>query len=114
MQRFRLIHRGSRRTYYAFDTRTGRRASLGTSRRAEAQRLVDARNEAVRQPEMNLQIAQVYLQHGDPALAGRTWQDVMDAMLPLKTGPTRIRWRCAMQDAAFNPLRRRKLRPPPW
>jgi hypothetical protein len=42
---------------------------------------------------MNLQIAQAYLQHSDTTLAKRTWQDVMDAMAPLKTGPTLTRWK---------------------
>ena len=55
---------------------------------------------------MNLQIAQVYLQHADPTLAQRTWQDVM---LPLKNGPTQARWASAMRDRAFDLIRSRKL-----
>ena len=52
---------------------------------------------------MNLQIAQVYLQHGDPTLASRTWQNVMDAMAPLKTGPTQARWIAANRVALRSP-----------
>jgi hypothetical protein len=44
---------------------------------------------------MNLQIAQVYLHHSDPTLTTRTWQNVMDAMVPLKTGATQSRWTSA-------------------
>ena len=35
-------------------------------------RLLHVQNEATHQPAMNLQIAQVYLQHGDPAMARAT------------------------------------------
>jgi site-specific recombinase XerD len=109
MKRYRLIYRGSRDAYYCFDTHTKKRESLGINDANEAQRLVDARNEAVRHVSMNLQIAQVYLQHSDPTLATRTWQNVMDAMGPLKTGPTQSRWTSAMRDQAFDLIRCRKL-----
>jgi NAD(P)-dependent dehydrogenase (short-subunit alcohol dehydrogenase family) len=68
------------------------------------------RKQAVRQPAINMQIAQAYLQHGDPALAKRTWQEVTDAMFPLKTGPTQSRWKSAMRDKSFDLIRSRKLR----
>ena len=42
---------------------------------------MESRNNADRQPAMNLQIAQVYLQHGNPALSARTWQNVMDQII---------------------------------
>lgn len=109
MKRYRLIYRGNRDAYYCFDTHTKKRESLGINDANEAQRLVDARNEAVRHVAMNLQIAQVYLQHSDPALATRTWQNVMDAMVPLKTGATQSRWTSAMRDRAFDLIRNRKL-----
>jgi hypothetical protein len=51
---------------------TGKQESLHTNDRPAALRLLHAKNEAVLQPAMNLQIAQVYLQHGDPALSRRT------------------------------------------
>ena len=56
-----------------------------------------------------MQIAQAYLQHGDPVLAKRTWQDVMDAMAPLKTGPAQSRWQSAMRDKSFDLIRSHKL-----
>ncbi len=58
---------------------------------------------------MNLQIAQVYLQYGDPALAARTWQHVMEQIVSLKTGPTQERWKHAAADKAFDLIRNRKL-----
>jgi len=72
MKRYRLVYRGIRNTYYCFDTHINKRESLGISDKAEAQRLIDAKNEAVLHVGMNLQIAQVYLQHSDPSLATRT------------------------------------------
>lgn len=108
--RFRLVRLSFRGgMFYCVDSESRERTSLGTKDPAEAKRLVEAKNEAVRHAAMNLQIAQVYLQHSDPSLASRTWQNVMDAMLPLKTGPTQARWKAAMRDKSFNLIRDRKL-----
>jgi hypothetical protein len=107
--RFRLYrrHRGGR--YYIHDDATGKQESLHTSDRPAALRLLHARNEAVLQPAMNLQIAQVYLQHGDPALSSRTWQHVMEQIISTKTGNTRERWEYAIKDKALDLIRDRKL-----
>src|SRR5664280_988130 len=78
MKRYRLVYRGLRDAYYSFDIHTKKRESLGTNNTDEAQRLLDIKNEAVQHAEMNLQIAQVYLQHSDPTLSARTWQDADD------------------------------------
>jgi hypothetical protein len=108
--RYRLVHRGIRGgMYYCFDKVTGKRASINTTNEDAARQIIEAKNQAVRQPAINLQIAQAYLQHGDPVMAKRTWQDVMDAMAPLKTGPTQRRWTAAMRDKAFDLIRHRKL-----
>jgi hypothetical protein len=61
MKRYRLIYRGLRDAYYSFDIHTNKRESLGTNNAEEAQRLVDAKNEAVRHTEMNPQLAQAWL-----------------------------------------------------
>ena len=70
---------------------------------------MNARNEAAGHSEMNLQIAQVYLQHSDPVLSKRTWQHVMDQMTLLKTGPTKDPWEHAILDHAFDLIRSKKL-----
>lgn len=105
--RFILFRRAE--VYYCEDTTTRKQTSLRTKDEEEARRLLNVKNEAVRQPAMNLQIAQVYLQHGDPALATRTWQDVMEQLTAIKTGSTQDRWRYAVQDKAFNLIRQRKV-----
>ncbi len=108
-QRFRLYRRGNSGRYYIHDDMTGKQESLHTSDRPAAIRLLHAKNEAMIQPAMNLQIAQVYLQHGDPALATRTWQHVMEQVASTKTGATKERWDNAIKDEAFNLIRHRKL-----
>jgi hypothetical protein len=108
-QKFRLYRRGNSGRYYIHDDATGKQESLHTSDRPTALRLLHAKNEAVLQPAMNLQIAQVYLQHGDPAMSRRTWQHVMEQMISTKTGSTRERWEYAVKDKAFDLIRNRKL-----
>jgi integrase len=107
--RFRLYRRNRTGRYYIHDETTGKQESLHTNSRPEAIRLLHAKNEAVLQPAMNLQIAQVYLQHGDPALSGRTWQQVMEQIISTKKGPTRERWEYAIKDKALDLIRNRKL-----
>lgn len=109
MKRYRLMFRGIRNTYYSVDTHSNKRESLGTADPAEAKRLIAMKNEAVLHAEMNLQIAQIYLQHSDPTLAARTWQNVMDHTVSLKSGPTRERYEMAVQDSALDGVRHRKL-----
>ncbi len=106
-QRFILFKRAG--VFYSEDTTTRKQYSFRTKDESEALRLLNAENEAVRHSEMNLQIAQVYLRHSDPALAGRTWQAVMEKLVSLKSGPTRERWEYAIKDGAFDLIRHRKL-----
>lgn len=105
--RFSLFRRGG--VFYAQDSTTGKQTSLRTKDEGEAQTLLNAKNEALRHADMNLQLAQVYLQHSDPTLAGRTWQHVMEQIIDLKKGPTRERWQYATTDKAFDLIRNRKL-----
>ena len=109
MKRYRLVYRGIRNTYYSFDTHLNRRESLGTGDKHDAQRVIDAKNEAVLHVGMNLQIAQVYLQHSDPSLATRTWQQVLEQIIAKKHGSTQSRWQCAAKDKAFDLIRHRKV-----
>ncbi|MCW5556464.1 MAG: hypothetical protein KIT22_01245 [Verrucomicrobiae bacterium] len=65
--RFLLFRRGL--NYYCEDTTTGRQTSLRTKDARKDQSLLNARNESVRQPLLNLQIARTYLAASDSALA---------------------------------------------
>jgi integrase len=105
--RFILFQRGD--VYYCEDTATGKQTSLRTKNKADAVRLLHVKNEALHQPAMNLQIAQVYLQHSDPALSARTWHGVMETIMSNKTGSNLIRWQGAVKDQALDSIRQRKL-----
>ncbi|MDR3458095.1 MAG: tyrosine-type recombinase/integrase [Verrucomicrobiae bacterium] len=105
--RFNLFQRSG--VFYCEDTTTGKQTSLRTRDRADAVRLLHVKNEAMHQPAMNLQIAQVYLQHGDPGLATRTWQDVMTQIASSKHGSTQKRWQAAVKDKALDSIRQRRL-----
>jgi integrase len=101
-------HRVFRRawgTFYSEDLTTGKQESLRTRDKAEAFRLVAARNEAEQQPAFSLHLARVYWKAGDPAAAQRNWQHVMEEIRKLKRGNTHERWGRAIQDSAFDSLR---------
>jgi len=51
--------------FYVHDSQTGKPESRGTRDRAEATTLLNARNESVRQPQLNLQIAKACLARTD-------------------------------------------------
>ena len=101
--RYRLFLR-RKSVYYAFDDTTKTFTSLKTKDKAEANRLLMAMNEAGKQPAMNLSLARVYLRHSDPMVSVRTWQNVLEEIIGIKTGPTQARWKSAAKDKAFVPL----------
>jgi hypothetical protein len=59
-QRYR-IYRRKVGVYYLFDGATGKRESLGTQDPVEAKRLLHTKNEALANPQINLQIARAYM-----------------------------------------------------
>jgi integrase len=102
-QQYRLFRRAG--VYYVHDNFTGKQESLKTRNRDDAQRIFHAKNEAYRQPQVNLQIARAYLAAGDPQLIKRTWQEVMDSAASTKRGDTLNRWQSAMREEPFNQIR---------
>jgi hypothetical protein len=103
-KRFRLIRRGERNTYYCFDTLTNRRESLQTNDADAAQRIIDAKNDALRQPVLNLNIARAYLAGADSGFTTRTWRNALSSLIETKQGPTKDRWLRAAKDKALLPL----------
>ena len=70
--RFRLTHRGSRGgIFYCVDKTTGKRTSLQTTDKDMALQIIAAKNQAERQPVLNLQIAKAYLAGTDNGIASR-------------------------------------------
>jgi len=102
-QKYRMFLRGS--VYWVQDNDSGKQESLRTKDRIEAKRLLNAKNEACRQPVINMQIARAYLFAGDPKSAKRTWQSVMDEILKLKRDETLRRWKVAIKDKELDGLR---------
>ena len=108
--RFRLIHRGERgSTFYCVDCETGTRSSLKTKDRDTAQQIVFAKNQSLRQPSLNLQIAKAYLAGTDSGVATRTWQAALDALVETKHGPTQERWMRAVKDKALDGIRHKTI-----
>jgi integrase len=104
--RFRLIHRGERgSTFYCVDAETGKRFSLKTKDRDTAKQIILAKNQALRQPSLNLQIAKAYLAGTDSGVATRTWQIALNAIVDTKHGSTQERWCRAAKDKALDSIR---------
>jgi integrase len=95
--------------FYVHDSETGKQESLGTRDRAEATTLLNARNESVRQPQLNLQIAKAYLAGTDSGVSTRTWQRALDAIVETKSGSTQDRWRRAAKETALDLIRHRVI-----
>lgn len=108
--RYRLFRRGKDKTWWAHDSqpdngKTCQQWSLQTKNKAEAQRLLAALNEPYRFAAYNLQIAKTHLQMASPEMTRRNWQEVMDAVVLTKHGPTQRRYRMAVKDKAFDAIR---------
>jgi hypothetical protein len=91
--------------YYIKNKTTGEQTSLKTKEKAEAQRLLQARNDSESQPHFNLALARVCMNGADPKLGTRTWQEVMQEIVERKTDETRRRWDVAIKDDNFDCIR---------
>src|SRR6478736_2323474 len=89
--KFRIFRRASG-VWYLEDRESRHQQSLQTRDATEAKRLLLAKNEAHRQPAINVQIARAYLSASDPKLITRTWQEVMETLVAHKRGTNQERW----------------------
>jgi hypothetical protein len=88
----RLIHRGrGHGNFYCVDSKTGKRTSLGKANKEEARQIVDAKNQAERQPMLNLQLAKAYLAGTDAEMPKRTWQHALEVVTETKRGANKER-----------------------
>ncbi len=103
--RYRLIHRGrGHGTFYCVDSKTGKRTSLGKVNKEEGRQIVDAKNQAERQPMLNLQLAKAYLAGTDAEMPKRTWQHALEVLTETKRGANKERWRRVATDRALSLL----------
>jgi hypothetical protein len=107
--RFILYRRKLGGMFYVEDTKTRKQESLGTKDRIEAKVLLNARNEAARQPQLNLQIAKAYLAGTDSGVSTRTWQNAFDAIISNKRGTTKERWERGARQQAFDLIRKQVI-----
>jgi len=78
---------------------------LHTSDRKEAERLLHARNEAARQPLINVQIARAYLAANDPEATTRTWGTAIKEIPMSKQGRTKQFYELCYNQKAFDLIR---------
>ena len=105
-ERYRVVRLGSRNGgFYCKDNETGSRTSLKTKDRKEAERLVQHKNEALKNSHINRKIGMAYLSAVDPKLVTRIWDEVMADIILDKQGPTLHRWKTAIKDEAFDLIR---------
>src|SRR5262245_21130067 len=110
MKRYSLVCRGGRGgMFYCYDSLTGKRSSLGTKDSDEAELLVHAKNQAIRQPALNLNIAKAYLAGSDTGVPTRTWQNALDAIIETKKEETKKRWQRAAKEQPFDLIRHRVI-----
>lgn len=79
--------------------------ALGTDNEDTAEQIVAAKNQAERQPALNLQIARAYLAGSDSGINTRTWLDALEHLVKMKHGANQERWRRAIPDKAFDLIR---------
>jgi len=104
--RYRLVRRGVRNgAFYCVDTKTGKRTSLRTGNEDEARQIINAKNQALRQPVLNMQIAKAYLYGTDNGIATRTWQQALDALIASKKGENQNRWKRGGKEKPFDLIR---------
>ena len=87
--------------FYCVDKTTGKRTSLQTTNQDEAQQIIEAKNNSVRQPVLNLQIAKAYLAGTDNGIATRTWSQALESLASTKQGANQDRWRTVAKDKAL-------------
>jgi integrase len=95
--------------FFSFDSATGKRESLHTSDKEEANRIIRAKNDAATQPAINICIAKAYLAGTDPKLTQRTWAFVMGEFCAVKKESSRLRRERTIKSHAFNFIRNKRL-----
>lgn len=95
--------------YYLQDAETRQKESLHTRDRAEAERIRNARNDAVNRPVLGMALAKAYLTAHDAEIAKRTWQDVIDNFCSRGKEHTQDRRKRAFRSKCFDHIRSLKL-----
>ena len=100
-RRFVLYRRKRGGMFYLEDTQLKKQESLHTKNRTDAVSVLHARNESMRQPQINLQIAKAYLSGTDSGVTTRTWHSAIEALTNTKQGENKERWLRVAKDRAL-------------
>ena len=95
--------------FYAQNNETGQQASLHTKDKREAQRLINARNDAAQAPALNRELGRVFLSAIDPAAVNRSWLVVMDYFCGIGRDSTRERRAREMKSPVYAAIRNKPL-----
>jgi integrase len=95
--------------YYCEDRTTGQQKSWRTRDGAEAQRIIQAKNDAVKLPQMNLVMAKTYLSAQDPKMITRTWADVFARFSDRSNDNTRMRHERVVRTKPMQFLKNKRL-----
>ena len=106
--RYRLFCRASG-VYYQQDTTTGTQVSLRTKDKHVAHEKLRAVNESLVQPQLNLDLARIYLRAHDDAIGQRTWAEVIKVYSERGRDTSRQRCERAFAGRDFDGLRERLL-----
>lgn len=102
-----MFRRGA--VFYCEDRDTGQQKSLLTRNEGEARKIVQAKNDAVSHPQMNLVMARTYLAAQDPKLVTRTWADAMKRFCDRSNANTRMRHERVVRTKPMQWLKNKRL-----
>ena len=105
--RFTLFRRGTK--FYCEEQTTGQQKSLRTSDEADARKTIQAKNDAVKLPLMNLVMAKTGLAAPDPKLVVRTWADVRERVYNRRNDNTRMRHERVIRTKPLQFLKGKRL-----
>lgn len=104
---FTLFRRG--KVFYFEDREAKLQKSLGTKNLDEARKIIQAKNDAVHQPMMNLVMAKTFLAAQDPKMITRTWADVFDRFVDRESEATATRHERVVRTKAMQFLKDKRL-----
>jgi integrase len=103
------LYRCSNDVFYWQENSSRKQRTLRTTDKREAERLLNAMNEAHRQPTLNLNLARAYLAAHDPKMAQRIWQALMNEMVTHGIPSTQARCAQGFRSKAYDPIRNKSL-----
>ena len=106
---YRMFRRKNRPSYYIQNNHTGDQRSLNTADRKQAERLLHAANEAREAPALNIELGKLYITHGDPQMATRTWQDAMDELCSYGVETSQTRYRRELKSKTYDIIRTKPI-----